>query len=202
MSIQSNINNTIGQAAILASLNPAVQEMSDTIKAKRELSSTEKQLEELDKQSLPEYKKDKEGKVPAFKSEPLVPLKSENLGPVFKSEAQRDYYNKLLDRQQDLSLYMKSKGKEGGQFFEKAYTKEDVWGPIAKAKKEAMHRKYDRIEMEAQRAREQRKKVEAIQKQKAEEAKAAQEFRSKQIRDLIMNPNLEVNNGTGNDTRR
>lgn len=166
MSIQSNINNTIGQAAILASLNPAVQELGNEIKAKRELKGTEKQLEELDKQSLPEYKSDEEA-----------------TAPVFKSEAQRDYYNKLLDRQQDLSIYMQSKGKEGGRFFEKASTEDDIWGIV-------------------ERSKQQRQKVEAIQKQKEAEAKAAQEFRSKQIRDLIMNPNLEVNNGTGNDTRR
>ena len=181
MSIQSNINNTIGQAAILASLNPSVQELGNEIKAKRELKGTEKQLEELEKQSLPDYKSDEEA-----------------TAPVFKSEAKRDYYNKLLDRQQDLSLYMQSKGKEGGRFFDKAYTEYDIFEPVVKAKR----RKYNQIEMEAQRAREQRQKVEAIQKQKEAEAKAAQEFRSKQTRDLIMNPNLEVNNGTGNDTRR
>ena len=185
MSIQSNINNTIGQAAILASLNPAIQEMSETAKAKRELKGTEKQLEELDKQSLPDYKSDEEA-----------------TGPVFRSEAQRDYYNKLLDRQQDLSLYMRSKGKEGGRFFEKASTEDDIYGPIVKAKTEAIVRKYEQLEKEAQKAEAQRRKVEEMQKQKAAEAKAAKEFRSKQIRDLIMNPNLEVNNGTGNDTRR
>ena len=166
MSIQSNINNTIGQAAILASLNPNIQELGNEIKAKRELKGTEKQLEELDKQSLPEYKSDEEA-----------------TAPVFKSEAKRDYYNKLLDRQQDLSIYMQSKGKEGGRFFEKASTVDDIWGLV-------------------ERSKQQRQKVAEIQKQKEAEAKAAQEFRSKQIRDLIMNPNLEVNNGTGNDTRR
>ena len=166
MSIQSNINNTIGQAAILASLNPAVQEMSETAKVKRELKRTEKQLEELDKRSIPEFKSEEEA-----------------TGPVFKSEEQRDYYNKLLDKQKDLSTYMQSKGKEGGKTILEADTPDDIYGPILKAE-------------------EQRRKVEAIQKQKEAEAKAAQEFRSKQIRDLIMNPNLEVNNGTGNDTRR
>ena len=188
MSIQSNINNTIGQASMLATLNPKLQEMGETIKAKKELRGTEKQLEELDKQSLPEYKSDEEA-----------------TAPVFKSEAKRDYYNKLLDKQQDLSLYMQSKGKEGGRFFEKAATPDDIYGPILKAKTEAITRKYEQLEKEAreaQKAEEQRQKVEAIQAQKAAEAKAAQEFRSKQIRDLIMNPNLEVNNGTGNDTRR
>lgn len=53
-----------------------------------------------------------------------------------------------------------------------------------------------------ERADEQRERTKAIQKQKEAEEKAQKEFRSKQIRDLIMNPNLEVNNGTGNDTRR
>ena len=166
MSIQSNINNTIGQAAILASLNPNIQELGNEIKAKRELKGTEKQLEELDKQSLPDYKSE-----------------TEATAPVFKSEAQRDYYNKLLDKQQDLSIYMQSKGQEGGRFFEKASTVDDIWGLV-------------------ERSKQQRQKVAEIQKQKEAEAKAAQEFRSKQIRDLIMNPNLEVNNGTGNDTRR
>lgn len=184
MSIQSNINNTIGQAAILASLNPKVQELGETIKAKKELSGTEKQLEELDKQSIPELSSNEEG-----------------AGPVFKSEATRDYYNKLLDRQQDLSLYMQSKGKEGGRFFEKASTYYDIKKSMMKATTEAKER-VAQIRMESQKAEEQRKKVEAMQKQKEAEAKAAQEFRSKQIRDLIMNPNLEVNNGTGNDTRR
>lgn len=182
MSIQSNINNTIGQAAILASLNPAVQEMSETVKAKKELRGTEKQLEELKKQSIPELSSDEEG-------------------PVFKSEAQRDYYNKLQDRQQDLSLYMQSKGKEGGKFFEKATTYYDIKKSMMKAKAHAKER-VEQIHKDVQRAEEQRKKVEAMQKQKEAEAKAAQEFKSKQIRDLIMNPNLEVNNGTGNDTRR
>ena len=167
MSIQSNINNTIGQAAILASLNPAVQEMSETAKAKRELKGTEKQLEELEKQSIKNRRSDEDDSI---------------FEPVFKYDTQKNYYNKLLDRQQDLSLYMTSKGKEGGRFFGSAYTREDI--------KDMM------------RAKAQRRKVEEIQKQKEAEAKAAQEFRSKQIRDLIMNPNLEVNNGTGNDTRR
>ena len=184
MSIQSNINNTIGQAAILASLNPAVQEMSETAKAKRELKGTEKQLEELEKQSIQEFSSPK-----GF------------AGPVFESEGQRDYYNKLLDRQQDLSLYMNSKGKPGGQLFDKASSYHDMYTDMLKAKTEAKER-VDQIHKEAQKAEEQRRKVEEIQKQKEAEAKAAQEFRSKQIRDLIMNPNLEVNNGTGNDTRR
>lgn len=184
MSIQSNINNTIGQAAILASLNPKVQELGETIKAKRELKGTEKQLEELEKQSMQEFSSPK-----GF------------AGPVFESEAQRDYYNKLIDRQQDLSLYMASKGKERGQLFDKASSYHDMYKDMMKAKAEAKDR-VDQIHKEAQKAEEQRQKVEAMQKQKEAEAKAAQEFRSKQIRDLIMNPNLEVNNGTGNDTRR
>ena len=141
--------------------------MSDTIKAKRELKGTEKQLEELSKQAVKNRRKDGVDVI---------------VEPIFKSEAQRDYYNKLQERQQDLSLYMQSKGKEGGQFFEKAHTIEYI--------KDMM------------RAKAQRRRVEEMQKQKEAEAKAAQEFRSKQIRDLIMNPNLEVNNGTGNDTRR
>lgn len=184
MSIQSNINNTIGQAAILASLNPNVQELGETIKAKKELKGTEKQLEELEKQSMQEFSSPK-----GF------------AGPVFESEATKDYYNKLIDRQQDLSLYMASKGKEGGQFFDKASSYYDMYTDMLKAKTEAKNR-VDQIHMEAQKAEEQRNRAEAIQKQKEAEAKAAQEFRSKKIRDLIMNPNLEVNNGTGNDTRR
>ena len=184
MSIQSNINNTIGQASILASLNPNIQELGNEIKAKRELKGTEKQLEELDKQAIPELSSNEEG-----------------AGPVFNSEAQRDYYNKLLNRQQDLSLYMNSKGKEGGRFFEKASSYYDLYEARMKAQAEARDR-VDQIHKEVQKAEEQRQKVEAMQKQKEAEAKAAQEFRSKQIRDLIMNPNLEVNNGTGNDTRR
>lgn len=186
MSIQSNINNTIGQAAILASLNPAVQEMSETAKAKRELKGTEKQLEELEKQSIKNRRSDEDDSI---------------FEPVFKYDTQKNYYNKLLDRQQDLSLYMNSKGKPGGQLFDKASSYHDMYTDMLKAKTEAKER-VDQIHKEAQKAEEQRRKVEEIQKQKEAEAKAAQEFRSKQIRDLIMNPNLEVNNGTGNDTRR
>lgn len=184
MSIQSNINNTIGQAAMLATLNPKVQELGETIKAKKELKGAEKQLEELDKQSIPELSSNEEG-----------------AGPVFKSEATRDYYNKLLDRQQDLSLYMQSKGKEGGRFFEKASTYYDIKKSMMKATTEAKER-VAQIRMEAQKAEEQRERAKAIQKQKIAEEEAQKKFRSKQIRDLIMNPNLEVNNGTGNDTRR
>ena len=153
MSIQSNINQGINQATLLAQLSPGIQAAAETGRKRRELRKTETQLEELDKQSLPEYKSDEEA-----------------TAPVFKSEATRDYYNKLLDRQQDLSVYMQSVGKKGGRPFEKAMTEAELWGPIQKAKADA-----------------QRQRTAAIQKQKAEEA-----ARSKQIRDLIMNPNLEV----------
>lgn len=137
MSIQSNINNTIGQAAILASLNSSVQELSNETKAKRELSRTEKQLEELDKQSLPEYKSDKQA-----------------TAPVFKSKATSFYYNSLLNRQQSLSIYMQSKGKDGGRFFEKAYTESDILRDLARGEW-------------------QRRQVIARQMQKQAEAKAA-----------------------------
>ena len=47
MSIQSNINNTIGQAAILASLSPNIQEMGETARDKSKIKSVEKQLDVL-----------------------------------------------------------------------------------------------------------------------------------------------------------
>ena len=163
MSIQSNINQGINQATLLAQLSPGIQSATETRRKRRELDRTEQQLVKLQGKQLEGYKSDELA-----------------IAPVFQSEATKDYYNKLLDRQQDLSVYMWSVGKKGGRSFEKAMTEAEFWGPIQKAKADA-----------------QRQRVAAIQKQKAEEA-----ARSKQIRDLIMNPNLEVNNGTGNDTRR
>ena len=153
MSIQSNINQGINQAALLAQLSPGIQSAAETGRKRRELERTEKQMVELQGKQIEGYKSGEEA-----------------AAPVFQSEAQRDYYNKLLDKQQDLSVYMQSVGKKGGRPFEKAMTEAELWGPIQKAKADA-----------------QRQKVAAIQKQKAEEA-----ARSKQIRDLIMNPNLEV----------
>lgn len=183
MSIQSNINNTIGQAAILASLNPAVQEMGETAKDKSKLKSVEKQLDVL--------------KEKADKDNVLMPEadgQGARLATRFPLERDAEQYNKLRETHNELA------GKLAGRGYniDKVYLE----GTSQLADLHRRAAKTLKIRKEAQKAEEQRKKVEEIQKQKEAEAKAAQEFRSKQIRDLIMNPNLEVNNGTGNDTRR
>lgn len=171
MSIQSNINNTIGQASILASLNPNIQELGEAAKDKSKLKSVEKQLGALQDKANYDATKD--------------------AMPTFEYEHDLQRYNDLRKAHEELAGKMASRGQSVDYFYPEATT----------AKAVRLERVAE-IKANVQRAREQRQKVEAIQKQKEAEAKAAQEFRSKQIRDLIMNPNLEVNNGTGNDTRR
>lgn len=172
MSIQSNINNTIGQAAILASLNPNIQELGETAKDKSKFKNIEKQLDTIIKEKAHNYD-------------------PKNDNPSFLQERDAEQYNKLREAHNDLASKLAGRG-----------TNVDYFYPEGISEKEVRLARVAEIKANIQRAREQRQKVEAIQKQKEAEAKAAQEFRSKQIRDLIMNPNLEVNNGTGNDTRR
>lgn len=167
MSIQSNINNTIGQAAILASLNPAIQEMGETAKDKSKLKNVEKQLDTLQAKSA------EVGYTDGTYAD----------GVVLPEQRDVEQYNKLRAAHEELASKFASKGKPISRYYGKGSTVEEINLMIKKAE-------------------DQRQKVEAIKAQKEAEAKAAQEFRSKQIRDLIMNPNLEVNNGTGNDTRR
>lgn len=174
MSIQSNINNTIGQAAMLATLNPAIQEMGETAKDKSKLKNVEKQLDTLTEKE---------------KARGYDPKEHDN--PAFEYEHDAARYNQLRAAHEELAGKLAGKGVNVDYFYPEATT----------AKAIRLERVAE-IKANIQRAREQRQRAEAIQKQKAEEAKAQQEFRSKQIRDLIMNPNLEVNNGTGNDTRR
>lgn len=174
MSIQSNINNTIGQASILASLNPNIQEMGETARDKGKLKKVEKQLDTLT---------DKE------KARGYDPKEHDNPAFLYEHDAAR--YNQLRADHEELAGKLAGKGVNVDAFYPEATT----------AKAIRLERVAE-IKANIQRAKEQRKKVEEMQKQKEAEAKAAQEFRSKQIRDLIMNPNLEVNNGTGNDTRR
>ena len=173
MSIQSNINNTIGQASILASLNPNIQELGETAKDKSKFKNIEKQLDTIIEERAHNYD----------------PKKDDN--PSFLYERDAEQYNKLREAHNDLASKLAGKG-----------TNVDYFYPEGISEKAVRLARVAEIKVNIQRAREQRQKVEAIQKQKEAEAKAAQEFRSKQIRDLIMNPNLEVNNGTGNDTRR
>lgn len=173
MSIQSNINNTIGQASILASLNPNIQELGETAKDKRKFKNIEKQLDTMVKERAHNYD----------------PEKDHN--PAFIHERDAEQYNKLREAHDELAGKFASKGINIDYFYPEGFSEmADLRERLAK------------INADIQRAKEQRQKVEAMQKLKEAEAKAAQEFRSKQIRDLIMNPNLEVNNGTGNDTRR
>lgn len=173
MSIQSNINNTIGQASILASLNPNIQELGETAKDKRKFKDIEKQLNTMVKEKAPDYD----------------PKKDYN--PSFRYDRDAEQYNKLREAHNELAGKFAGKGININYFY-----------PEGLSEMADLRERVAKIRADRQRAREQREKVEAMQKLKEAEAKAAQEFRSKQIRDLIMNPNLEVNNGTGNDTRR
>lgn len=172
MSIQSNINNTIGQASILATLNPAIQELGETAKDKSKIKSVEKQLDTLKEQA---------NKAPD----------DSNYDLSFSDERDLARYNQLSAVHNELAGKLSGRGESI-----------DYWYPDATTDKAIRLERVAKIKANIQRAREQRQKVEAIQQQKEAEEKAQKEFRSKQIRDLIMNPNLEVNNGTGNDTRR
>lgn len=167
MSIQSNINNTIGQAAMLATLNPAIQEMGETAKDISKLKNVEKQLDTLQAKSA------EVGYTDGTYAD----------GVILPEQRDVEQYNKLRAAHEELAGKFAGKGKPISRYYGKGSTVEEINLMIKKAE-------------------DQRQKAEAIQNQKEAEAKAAQEFRSKQIRDLIMNPNLEVNNGTGNDTRR
>lgn len=172
MSIQSNINNTIGQAAILASLNPSIQEMGETAKDKGKLKNVEKQLDTL---------KEKSNKAPD----------DSNYDLSFRDERDLARYNQLSAAHNELAGKLSGRGESI-----------DYWYPDATTDKAIRLERVARIKENIQRAREQRERTKAIQQQKIAEEEAQKAFRSKQIRDLIMNPNLEVNNGTGNDTRR
>lgn len=175
MSIQSNINNTIGQAAMLASLNPAIQEMGETAKDKVKIKNVEKQLDTL-KEKSPKPK----GYNPA----------TDNFSPVFSDERDLARYNQLREVHNELAGKLAGKGVN----VDSVYLKGESRLQLARQKVEAIRNR--------ERAEAQRQRAEAIQQQKIAEEEAQKKFRSKQIRDLIMNPNLEVNNGTGNDTRR
>lgn len=172
MSIQSNINNTIGQTAALATLSPAIQNAAETIRKKEDIKRTQAQLDKLAKDPVNIE----------VSGDPNV--EGVAGGAVLREQRDVDRYNALIEKHNKLAAEL---GSAKYPTYGKAITKEE-WDIF----------QYNIY----QKAKEQRQKVEAMQKQKEAEAKAAQEFRSKQIRDLIMNPNLEVNNGTGNDPRR
>lgn len=167
MSIQSNINNTIGQAAILASLNPHIQELGETIKDENKLINVEKQLDTLQAKSA------EVGYTDGTYAD----------GVVLPEQRDVEQYNKLRAAHEELAGKFAGKGKPISRYYGKGSTVEEFNLMIKKAD-------------------EQRQRAEEIQQQKIAEEEAQKAFRSKQIRDLIMNPNLEVNNGTGNDTRR
>lgn len=163
MSIQSNINQGINQATLLAQLSPGIQTAAETGRQKRELGKLEKQLTTMRGRD--------QGEALGLQD----PEKGYNQAAtaVLPDEAEVSYYNKVLARQEELKNTLASKGYRKGQQFGNAKSLEDVF-------------------KEQQKAKEQRARVEATQRQKAAEAEAIKAARSKQIRDLIMNPNLEV----------
>ena len=167
MTIQSNINNTIGQAAILASLNPSIKELGETAKDERKLANIEKQLDTLQEKSA------EAGYTDGTYAD----------GVVLPEQRDVEQYNKLRAAHEELAGKFAGKGKPVSRYYGKGSTVEEINLMIKKAE-------------------DQRTRAEAIQNQKEAEEEAQKAFRSKQIRDLIMNPSLEVNNGTGNDTRR
>lgn len=93
MSIQSNINNTIGQAAILASLNPAIQELGETAKDKSKIKNVEKQLDTL-----------KADKKELFISE------LDKTGPAFGDDREAERYNQLRETHNELAGKLAGKG--------------------------------------------------------------------------------------------
>lgn len=179
MSIQSNINNTIGQAAMLATLNPAIQEMGETAKDKSKFKNVEKQLDTLQAKSGGDRH--------------LYNPETGTYDLPFSDDRALARYNQLRETHEELAGKLAGKGIDVESYYRRGMKKYDY---------AARRLKYDQIEMERQKAEEQRARGEALKQQKIAEEEAQKAFRSKQIRDLIMNPNLEVNNGTGNDTRR
>lgn len=144
----------IGQTAMLASLNPAVQELGEQARDEQRMSKIEKNMSEL---------KDRGAKI----------LPEGEFGT-----AQDKAYTELMKEHQGLDLKRIKRGGPMHHYFKGA-------SPLDK-----LAMTYP--DLFSQKAENQRNKVEVIKKQKAAEAEAIKKARSKQIRDLIMNPNLEV----------
>lgn len=157
MSIQSNINQGINQAALLAQLSPAVQELGEQARDESKLKGIEKKLD-------------------AFRENPTSKQYTDETvasGAVLPSERDVAQFNQLRAAHEQIAGRLASKGTPIDKFYGEAITEKEM-GLIQK------------------KADDQRKKVEAMKEQKKAEAEAIKAARSKQIRDLIMNPNLEV----------
>ena len=158
MSIQSNINQTIGQTAALAALTPAVQDLRENVKLKQEYKKGEQELNRLESQMV-------DMDVGGVKPRKGFDVKSDDNPNVGMAEA--NYYNNLMETQLSREQALRAKGKLSGQFKAR---EEAIWP----AKAEELRRK----------AEEQRKKVADAQQALIDEKEAQKEA----LRKMILNP--------------
>lgn len=106
MSIQSNINQMIGQTAALAALTPAVQDLRENVKLKQDYKKGEEELNRLESQMV-------DLKIGGGKTQKGFDVKSKdpNVGM-----AEANYYNELMETQLRREQALRAKGKLSGQF--------------------------------------------------------------------------------------
>lgn len=140
MSIQSNINQTIGQTAALAALTPAVQDLRENVKLKQEYKKGEQELNRLESQMV-------DLDVGEGKTQKGFDVKSDdpNVGM-----AEANYYNELMETQLRREQALRAKGKLSGQFRAR---EEATWAARAQEQRERTAAKQKALidEKEAQR---------------------------------------------------
>lgn len=106
MSIQSNINQILGQTAALAALSPAVQDIRENGKLKQEYKKGEEELNRLESQMV-------DLDVGEGKTQKGFDVKSDdpNVGM-----AEANYYNELMETQLRREQALRAKGKLSGHF--------------------------------------------------------------------------------------
>ena len=110
MSIQSNINQGINQAALLAQLSPAVQELGEQARDKSKLKGIEKKLD-------------------AFRENPVSKQYTDETvasGAVLSSERDVEQYNQLRAAHEQIASRLASRGKPIDKFYGKAMTEKEM----------------------------------------------------------------------------
>lgn len=140
MSIQSNINQILGQTAALAALSPAVQDIRENVKLKQEYKKGEQELNRLESQMV-------DLDVGEGKTQKGFDVKSDdpNVGM-----AEANYYNELMETQLRREQALRAKGKLSGHFRAR---EEATWAARAQEQREITAAKQQALidEKEAQR---------------------------------------------------